>query len=435
MPLANGERMTQRMTRWLRFASALFSLLLIAPATGVAAAAGACQDTAHPDYRSHECKVERLRERPFVVVATIDSGVNPYHVDFRLPPDDDRVGVHPSEYIEGFPQDAPGLELSFDVSSPAEGRERDDAAWSQVESGTPHWIPGTNLIGVVPPRVSGDFFDTGGHGTGVASIAGGLRHGRGTADVVLVAVTGAGTGWRWAARQPWIDVISVSVFGAIPLVQESAEAATEAAESGKVSCSSSGNTGAPGIFVEKSGPSAPVHVGAVYPDTRERAEYSSWPVDVLGLTDQVAATHTSVRDTGIFGGTSAAAPHVCALIARTISRSRALVGDFREGPHEGGLVVGPPGPGAMADGVIDRLELEAAVQATADPLSDDDFSYVFEGYGLVEGPTVEAALEVLLGQRPLPARPAEDAWQQRVDAVRDLLWDAVPACPSPWFCD
>ncbi|MGH2712051.1 MAG: hypothetical protein ACRDH9_12725, partial [Actinomycetota bacterium] len=76
----------------------------------------------------------RLRHRPFVVIAAVDSGINAYHEDFRLPPDDDRVGVHPSEYIEGYPTDAPTLNLTFDESgSPATLHGRDAQEWAKVQ--------------------------------------------------------------------------------------------------------------------------------------------------------------------------------------------------------------------------------------------------------------------------------------------------------------
>lgn len=390
----------------------------------MAAGEGGCHDPADPVYRSHACKVERLRQRPFVVVATVDSGINPYHEDFHLPPDDDRFDVHPSEYIDGFPDSSP-LELTLGVSSPAEGREVDAEAWEKASfSEEPLWVSGTNIIGA--RTAAEDFFDERGHGTGVASVAGGLLYGRGTPNVVLVAVKQGSTAFRWAANQPWIDVISLS-FSSLAIVgSESNQAAKQAAASGKIVCAASGNTSTPIIFFHEQGPSSNVHVGAVDPETDEMKDYSGWPNDVLGYTDQTAAAHDSVDGTRTFGGTSAATPHVCALIARTISEARERVGDGTQGPHDGGLVVGPSDEGAMADGVMDRLEIEDAIQATARPVSDGDYRYVKEGYGLVSDATVHDALAVLFGVAPRPDRSEEDEWSETVDTGRDTVWDHIP---------
>lgn len=411
----------------------LIAAILTAPvAQPVFAGPKPCGDPGDPAYGSHACKVERLRERPFVVIATVDSGINPYHVDFRIPSDDDRRGVHPSEYIEGFPASSPALNLSPDAATPAQGRARDAAEWAKVQPGMPVWLPGTNLLGAVPPGTTGDFFDdTNGHGTGVASVAGGQIYGTGTKDVIVVAMKGSGAAWRWAANQPWIDLISISwtvYFGAS---DQSAEASREAAASGKISCVASGNASVPLTTFESQGPSSSMHVGAVDPESRTRKDYSGFPVDVLALTDFQAAAHNSVDGERTFGGTSAAAPHLCAMLARTISTARQRVGDFQEGPHEGGLVVGPAGAGALSDGVVNRLEIEDAVQATANPISDDPGHFLTHGYGLVEDPTLDQAVRVLFGEAPRPARPDEDAWQSASDRGRDAVWNNVPDCPPP----
>ncbi|MDQ3991338.1 MAG: S8/S53 family peptidase [Actinomycetota bacterium] len=404
--------------------------LCVAVLQSPAAAADPCADADDPEYGSRECKVARLRQRPFVVIATIDTGINPYHVDFRIPEDDDRHGVHPSEYIEGFPAEAPSLNLSFDASTPAQGYARDSAEWAKVTSGVPVWMPGTNVFGAVAPGISGDFFDSqSGHGTGVASVAGGQIYGQGTRDVIILAMNGSGRDWRWAANQPWIDLISISWSSLIPVLDQSAEGAHAAAASGKISCAASGNLYGPIIFFEAQGPADIVHVGAVDPATRQRKDYSGWPVDVMALTDRPAASHNSIRGERSFGGTSAATPHLCALLARAISTARQRVGDFREGPHGGGLVVGPAGQGAFSDGVLNRLEIEDAALATAVPVSTEPHHFVLGGYGLVEGATIDHALRVMFGESPRPARSVEDTWQQVVDTGRDAVWDTVPDCP------
>ncbi|MGH2712017.1 MAG: S8/S53 family peptidase, partial [Actinomycetota bacterium] len=308
--------------------------------------------------------------------------------------------------------------------------------------GKPADVSGTNIIGAatapdceVCTYTSGtDFFDTSGHGTGVSSVAGGQIYGRGGPNMIIVPIDASGDGWRWAAAQPWIDLITISWAFLYTFIDESAEGSHEAAASGKISCAASGNFTIPLLFWESEGPSSTVHVGAVDPNTRKVKDYSGFPVDVLGLTDVEAAVYNSTDGVESFGGTSAATPHVCALMARAISDARARLGDFREGPHDGGALAvgGPTGAGALSDGKLTRLELEDAVESTAVPVSTDAYHFVTGGFGLVENTTIDEALKVIFGEKPRPTRTVEDAWQLAVDAGRDAVWGFFPDCrPTP----
>lgn len=400
---------------------AIVACCLGVPGIGPAQAADPCHDPTHPEYRTHACKVTRLRERPWVVIATVDGGINPYHLDFRLADGDDRWGVHPSEYISGYPSDAEALEITLEAPSQPAARALDREAWDAVEPGEMRWIPGTNIIAGVSMR-SGDFSDVGGHGTAVASITGGRLYGRGGPNVLIVSVEGTGDGWRWAAEQPWIDLISVSWSSANVFVSPSGEASYAAAAAGKLSCVATGNLVAPLWVFKEQGPSWNVNVGAV--DTSDRIHaYSGSPADVVAVPDLEVATPDSMTATRTFGGTSGAAPHVCASIGRLISEARGRVGDAQEGPHGGGLVVGTPGSGPFSDGVLNRAEIERAVQATARSLPG---MLARSGYGVVEPATVTAAQGVLFGEHPWPDRPVEDAWIEATDAARDALYGPGP---------
>ena len=179
-------------TRLLATVAVLGSALAAGPAAGQAP--DPCHDPGDAAYSTHACKVTRLRERPWVVIATVDTGINPYHVDFRLPPDDDLQGVHPSEFIEGYPAQTRALQLSFDRSSLSSARAADASRWSSIKPGEMTWIPGTNIIGALHTEnpMTGDFFDLNGHGTGVASITGGRLYGQGGPNALIVSVNGSG---------------------------------------------------------------------------------------------------------------------------------------------------------------------------------------------------------------------------------------------------
>jgi hypothetical protein len=128
---------------------------------------------------------KRLASKSHVVIAVVDTGINPYHVAYRRP----EYTIHPSRYIEGFPQDTPAIGLSFGAGDYAAARAADDGpAWSQVAERKLYWIPGTNIIGAysvsdyVPSEPPADapaglptrpILDDDGHGTGTTSVAAG----------------------------------------------------------------------------------------------------------------------------------------------------------------------------------------------------------------------------------------------------------------------
>ena len=196
-------------------------------------------------------------KRSFVVVAVVDSGINPYHLDFRRPD----LTAHPSTFVEGYPGSAERFDLTFGESDLRRARAADADEWTSVSPGELHWIPGTNIIGAVD--VTGEreaFFDTIGHGTGVASLAGGAIHGPPTDDVLLVILNGFDEGLAWAAAQPWIDIVTNSWSVFTPVVDQTAEASRAAVKQGKVVCFASGNLSAPLWFLEGQGPSWHVRV-------------------------------------------------------------------------------------------------------------------------------------------------------------------------------
>jgi subtilisin family serine protease len=383
-----------------------------------------------------------LAKRHFTVVAVVDAGINPYHLDFRRP----ELTAHPSTYIEGFPRTTTALRLDLEGAARRSGRgayRRDSAAWDGVEFGKLYWIPGTSIVGAInlmPTRRNGDFYDSNGHGTAVASLAGGSIHGPPSDDILLVAVRNLAHGLRWAATQPWIDVITNS-WQDTPRtageLQRSARLSRRAVRSGKVVCFSSGNNAAPMLMLSSQGPSWNVNVGAASGTTGGEHVYTNYPNDVLGLAGVTAATAHSIDGEARFVGTSASAPNVCGRIATVLAETRAFLGDVIQGPHAGGLAAGQPGRGYLDDGVLDRLELEDAVQSTAVPaetsLPDPQDPYAIPalpaahfvrgGYGIVDNRSMRQAVRVILGDTPRPERTAEDAWIAFTDALRDALWN------------
>lgn len=380
-----------------------------------------------------------LKNRPFTVIAVADSGINPYHVDFRRP----ELTAHPSTYIEGFPRKTPALNLSFGSRNYAEAITRDRKQWEGVEKGELVWIPGTNIIGAVDPV--GDnfkFLDESGHGTAVASIAAGRRFGPGSDDVLIVALRSTTPGLKWAARQPWIDVVTNSWTNhdTEPVTPGAAAASREAVRNGKIVCFASGNLATPLWFTGEQGPSWNLSVGAASSSNRGEHFYTGWPSDVLGIANVRGAAHDSVSGSTDFGGTSAAAPHVCGLIAKTLSQVRAELGDVVQGPHAAALATGRGKGAYLGDGRLTNYELIDAVQSTAVPAEanpphpDDPDSipalpgapWIRGGYGIVDRDSAKVALRVLLGEKKRPDRAVEDAWAGAMDRLRNALWGDPP---------
>ena len=391
-----------------------------------------------------------LAKRPFTVVAVVDSGINPYHLDFRAP----ELNQHPSSYITGFPRSAKALNLSLDADTYEQAVSMDKRKWDAFEKDRLYWIPGTNIVGVIKTTGAvGELPDQTGHGTATASLAGGRLHGPKSDDILLVAVPGYLEGLEWAARQPWIDVITNSyeyftIEGTPPRQTDEAfaRASHGAVKAGKLVCFASGNRAVPQWFAGTQGPSWSLNVGAASEKSRGEHFYTAWPNDVLGPAG-VGAANLSIEgevENGVV--TSVSAPIVCGEAARAISEVRRALGDYSEGVKDG-FATGNKMTGAyLEDGCLDRVELEDALQATAVPAEtsppdpDDPYGipavpvagFVRGGYGIVDHDSASAAIDVLLGRAPRPDRTLEDEWITRTDAIRDMRWGPAPdpvGCP------
>ncbi|MFP5220404.1 MAG: S8 family serine peptidase [Actinomycetes bacterium] len=433
-----------------------------------------------PAEEQGECSLDALQRKSHVVVAFVDSGINPYAQDFRAP----EYVHHPSTYVEGFPADAAELALSLDVADDegyAAAREADDATWQGVKSNRLHWIPGTRIIGGLSLRAGGTglgswperpLLDDNGHGTGVASVAAGRWYGS-NPDALIVMVEGLGfAGVEWAAAQPWIDVVSNSwgpgLPGRVDIPDRAATDATKAAvEAGKSILFSSGNgmrnTNSSTVpfpagtdpcrckipthnltpTANGSGPSWHLTVGAVSPVNGQPHWWHGVPVDVASFGSKwraAAADGVQLADNRDFGGTSCATPITAGVLSAVVQRAREALGDVTEGQEPDGVVAAGPargGDGPLADGALTRTEAERLLVTSAQPheaspeeLTWDyavepttDAYWVQQGYGVVDAGAKERALETLLGVTPFADRADVDAWMETTDAARDAYYD------------
>lgn len=325
------------------------------------------------------------------IVAIIDTGIHPAAGAFQLP----ELTAHPSTYVSGYPASAEAL--SQDLAGAQPGRL--------------YYVPGTRVIGAIS---LGEFenplqcpaspqkrpiHDDCGHGNSVA-----MRAAAQSPHVLIVAVEvpQPDVGLAWAIDQPWIDVISLSwgtpANAPVPGIEALTKKATDL---GKIVTVAAGNglTGT-GLVPDRSltytspmsGPAWVVSVGAVSDYSKRDYSWHAIPVDVAAGSP-------------LGGGTSFATPVVAGQIGRVLAEVRGAVGDTGEGPRDGALVVAPPAgdadlphpcathggggadrfkrschnprspffhtgsslpsTGPLADGRLDRLELEEAVMKTA----------------------------------------------------------------------
>lgn len=349
------------------------------------------------------------------VVAIVDSGINPYHVEFR--DDSPRAQQHPSTYLPGFPADAEALHLTLDAASYEEAVNADCEVWGGVEKGKLYWFPGTRIVGGISfvshtPScqnghvISSLVLDADGHGTMSASRAAASTYGACPTCLVvavqypmsipIVLPTGTDQPARdaitWTADQHnWIDVQSNSwgpylpvwdparatgLMGANPEFVEDVEkvSATQPAfwASGNGAAFRNGAAGHPTPLLPHATPSA-ILVGG-----HDSGYVNTWPGFpphlVSDSCDSWAARGASLDASGdrVGGGTSAATPFVAGGAAQILSEARQLLGDVTTGQDASGpeaiVAKGDPGgirTGPLADGRLTRAEWQRVLYATA----------------------------------------------------------------------
>lgn len=304
-----------------------------------------------------------------VVVATIDSGINPYHEAFRRP----GRTAHPATYLTGFPESARPLDLTFSADSYWDAVQADQEVWSRIQLATTYWVPGTNLFvrdqGDVSFATAGTdekpILDEVGHGT---NVAGAVNQAFPGATILAVESTRNGA-LEWAASQPWVDVISLSYSGPAsgPFAPVS-DGIQAAREHGKMLVVSAGNNPTPHVLFRPNGPPQAISVGGAHPDDRADAFVTSKGPDVVSnFTLQGLPQAQTLEARGSAVGTSFSAPNVAGTLAHAIERLRRRAGDTNESTRDG-LVEVPPAMAQapyLGDGVLDSGELRSAMNRSA----------------------------------------------------------------------
>ena len=360
-----------------------------------------------------------------VVIAVIDSSINPYHHDYlaALMPqhldgdaaNDLPLDKDPAEWLPGHPgasafasYQAMNLTLTTDPNASSSVlHAQDQAEWGKVRysEGTSNdqvhmvWMPGTKIIGHVAfaPGLIGDpatslvlgepsgpvdTWEFESHGIGTSSVSTGNLHGS-CPNCLLVYVHGTSEeANEWVAQQDWIDAQTNS-WGASLIFRERAYAGSDvelqrsAIDRGQQIFFSAGNGQANAFVVpnttllsSQEGPDWIVTVGAIDPFDGSSFSGHGKPADIASIgTGYPSATNggDGVTATGNFGGTSNATPVIAGIYGQALYQLRQELAGPSRTQSEGVIAVGPAGCGpanahcALADGEVTVHELREAL--------------------------------------------------------------------------
>lgn len=415
---------------------------------------------------------------PRVVLAVLDTGIQPYHDEFRMIASGLDGTAHPSTYLTGYPEDSEALGLTLDLSGPDGSRETEAAAyleadeelWEDTELEKMYWIPGTKIIGIYA-------FDAqlpgGGHGTMTSSRSVGNTVSIGKGEILLLKVRAPlaiqlGPGedtmakaTRWISDQAYVDIQSHSwgmPFTCAGIATSQtwgwAEAFKYARDRHLVFVAAGNGHGNTGLT-----PGYPSHcqdnsgvAGVITVSATDNGGITSWAnyfpaIAADGCSNPAADEETVDELSNNGGGTSSATPYSAGGAAQMLLEARRILRDPRVGVRDGVLAEAHDGAvlptkGPLADGVFTMDELKSVLFHTAQspPVADesdgdtcinsiphqegvDGLAYFpFIGYGEINEDSIARALRVLQGLDDEPARPDEDELYARDQAARRAFW-------------
>lgn len=383
-----------------------------------------------------------------VVVALLDTGVNPFHEAFRT----GQVGMPGDLPVQAVDQ-ASGQPPLYVPIQPVGSIEQTEWLTEALEPRTLYSFAGTNLMfysfddDLEAP-------DWNGHGTATAGIV--ARNAPG-ATILMVQIGDAiAEPAEWIAEQPWIDIVSVSIgtradgatdYACYATVGQAgslcagyadqAERSRAAVASGKLWVNSAGNEPTPMLTDQWDGPPWVISVGGADSYRQGEAVQASKTPDVLSdfIVDDLP-DDDSVDETFWATGTSLATPTVAATLADAILTLREKTG------HTGGIENGQlvPRLGVANEQVRDAMNRTAIYWGPEDyrptaPGHPDGVGvfgagspilpgapWVQMGWGYVNASLSEDIVQVLSGQED-PAKPqgAVEHMQARQQA-RQAMW-------------
>lgn len=376
-----------------------------------------------------------LPDRPAVVIAVIDTGINFYHAEYRQSYDPATRAVAPASVEEmarlvGIEDQLVEVPIALDLGweeAVAADRER---LVETFEPKTLYTFPGTRILGAISFQDSGGEYCAeecvewpllldfpGGHGTMTTSraIGNSISIGGQEPDIYLVMVQGfTPEALEWVADQEWIDMASLSAglsfLGVAPGIPTAGEAVGLSDAIGayndlshkKPFFASTGNgmgnagvLGFPSWLRGASGVPDVLSVGANNNDEMSHWHNQDPYISADGCANPSADSDDAESVSNYGGGTSSATPFSAGGGAKLLLEARRLLNDTHVGPRvdetlaEDGwrsgraadativLAKGEPGlvpEGPLADGVFTLTEFKQTLYMTALATPTDDES-------------------------------------------------------------
>ncbi|MDD5503216.1 MAG: S8 family serine peptidase [Candidatus Thermoplasmatota archaeon] len=383
---------------------------------------------------------------PHVVVAIIDTGINPYHEIFRRP----NMTAHPSTWLEGFQKEIPAFNLTFGETY-SECYEADKSNWAALNDGELVWFSGTNVMGIAAKRSPVDsaypILDNGAHGTWVA---GSVMEACPEAFIVSIQIDDDEdivAANEWAAKQPWIDVVTTSwgkyIVGVPPEYVEEQDMGINHAEqlvyeAGKIQTNSAGNEPVPYLADEHGGPYWNIAVGGAFAGTNGDAWIAAKLPDVVSdFTQDHLAKQKSISGYETVSGTSFSCPRVAGTIAKALYDVRVAL-NYTGIIRNGSLIETAPAKGMLEDGKLTAGEVRTVLNYSAIYWTTTDFQpgnvdaipinpaapWLQMGWGYVNKTMAPVMVDGILGNKPLPEKDAAAvAYNQANYEARKAYWE------------
>ncbi len=332
-----------------------------------AALLGACDGgsaTDHPDGR----RVLDEEAAPRVVVAVVDTSINPYHAffyaDSPIYPDSAPVSVSPAVLAE-LGVDS-GDQVLLTRSGDIEADKAADADfWDRVEHGRPYWFRGSNIVAV--SFCEDDFRplqphpDKNPHGTGVsASVL------KANPEAVLLFVESCAAPepheMRYVLEHPAVDMMAFSYNLGLPLTE--AGAYRGVVELGKLMFQAAGNYLVPVSYQGGPGSWWTIGVSGIDSDVNGQSSTGALLPDfVAGFRDVLPFCSDCEDELVEIGGTSISTPQATGLASRALLQARRQLG------HRGGILPGsgdmPPVMATDGQRMITNWDLRRALEEAA----------------------------------------------------------------------
>lgn len=369
-----------------------------------------------------------------IVIAVIDTGVNPYHLAFQ------------SDELSAVSWSSTQLPLSR-TGDYASRVAADEATWGSLQERVLYGFEGTRVLGIsFAATDSYPILDRNGHGTATAGLAA-----RSAPEAIIVAVQvdprycvdavtecvlnpSVAEAMEWVAAQPWIDVVSVSMNGlpAKPRVEEAEPeserflAASEAAAArGALIVNAAGNYPVATTTDYLPGPPWVIAVGGSQGAKHGATVVNGKLVDVVANVTEQVASADSVDGTTYSAGTSLGTPIVAGTLAAAMDLMRIAKGEDRTLVRA--LVRDALNASATRWSATEYTPLE---QQDPDPVLDwvDPAVPVVlgpaqVGWGHVEASLAPTIAAIARGESAPPSPPAEFvAFMAQYQSQRESVW-------------